>query len=238
MLQEKLDLLLTKYEVGKSAGVAKTADGYTLEIGGKSVRLLPHRFERRFTELRKMLSDGTVTGISAVRCSNISPSDIPLESVIRREIDLARFVTGREVVSVAAFGNGDRAVNVLAVLEGGINAIIEVSNTLPAGGEVIDKHEIIGSRGFVCDRVVDTQVPQQSIYLFGEEGKAYTDVDFELYGLNPEEVSAVRAAMALACDEKLVSEMISEGEKLDGICECVRKSEKSGRKVIIEGGKF
>ena len=34
----------------------------------------------------------------------------------------------------------------------------------------------------VCDRAVDTQYRQQSVYVLGEREEAYTDNDFELYG--------------------------------------------------------
>ena len=53
-------------------------------------------------------------------------------------------------------------------------------------------------------RTVDTQVPQSSIYLWGEQGaRTYTDTDFELYGLPDEGIWTVRAAYAILLHSEL-----------------------------------
>jgi len=61
---------------------------------------------------------------------------------------------------------------------------------LPVGTAMIDRHELIAGRGVACDRVVDTQVPQDSIYaLTGDGERRYTDTDAELFGLEPTKCS-------------------------------------------------
>ena len=65
---------------------------------------------------------------------------------------------------------------------------IEISATLANGEIPKDKHEIISQRGIACDVVVDAQLKQDSVYVFGTENKKFTDVDFELYGLSIEEI--------------------------------------------------
>ncbi len=71
MLQEKLELLLEKYDVSTKAEINSNDGEYTVTIDGKVYPLLAHRFERRFTELHKMYHDGTLEGPSHIRCSHI-----------------------------------------------------------------------------------------------------------------------------------------------------------------------
>lgn len=230
MLNEKLNMLLEKYDVPVRAEM-KGVEAVVIE--GKEIPLLPHRFERRFTELRKMLHDGTVAGISAIRCGNVAPSDVPLTSLIGRELDLCRFLTGHEIVGLTAFIRDGRAATLIAETDDGVVCPIEVANTLPEGANPIDKHEVITARGLVCDRVVDTQIPQQSVYLYGETNEAYTDVDFELYGLTASEAAAVRCAFALAKDESLRMEMLENKAVLDRLTACAVQSAKDGRKANV-----
>ena len=235
MMQEKLDLLLEKYDVPAGAEMSGTDE---VIIGGRAYPLLPHRFERRITELKKMLGDGTTGRISAVRCGHVSPCTVPLYGLIRREFDIARFITGQEIVGVTAFvraENGeDRAATLIAEMSGGAVCSMEIADTLPAGEGHIDKHEVITSRGLVCDRVVDSQIPAQSVYLYGESGdEAYTDVDYELYGLDQDEAAAVRCAFALAKDEGLRAEALSNAERLDKLMAAVKRSAESGERVSV-----
>ena len=231
MLQEKLELLLNKYQVASDAKIS--ADGRSVRIGGEVYPLLSHRFERRFVELRRMLHDGTVSGVSAIRCGNVGTSEKSLDELILRELDVCRFLSGREIVSIAAFGRDGRAENLIAVLDNDVVCSIEVANTLPAGAQTIDKHEVISARGLVCDRVVDTQIPQNSIYLYADENIAYTDVDFELYGLDADKAASVRAAFALAKDESLRQSALCDMETLRNLLSCAAKSAADGRKVTI-----
>lgn len=231
MLQEKLELLLEKYAIASDAKIS--ADGRSVRIGGEVYPLLSHRFERRFVELRRMLQNGTVSGVSAIRCGNVGTSEKSLDELILRELDICRFLSGREIVSIAAFGQEGRAENLIAVLDNDVVCSIEVANTLPSGAQTIDKHEVISARGLVCDRVVDTQIPQNSIYLYADENSAYTDVDFELYGLDACQAATVRAAFALAKDETLRKSAIADMEKLRHLLDCAEKSAAEGRKVII-----
>lgn len=234
MLQEKLNLLLQKYGVDRPAVIGEQDGSYTVTIGKKTLPILSQRFERRFTELKKMLHDGTLTGISVVRCNDLTDISVPLMRTVRRELDLCRFLTGREIVSLSAYVSGDRAVNILAVLDNDVNCIIEVANTLPIGTVRIDKHEVISARGLVCDRVVDTQIPQQSVYLYADHSETYTDVDFELYGLSVEQISAVRGALAMASSEDLCRETEDAAKVLDLLVACVDEAVRSGKKVMVK----
>lgn len=232
MLQEKLELLLDKYAVAASAKLCEKDGEPAVEIDGTVYPILAHRFERRFTELRKMLGDGTLTGLSAVRGGNVQCASVPLWSSVRREIDLCRYLCGEEPVSIAAYAV-DRAVNLIVNMPSGVVCTLEVASALPEGSTPIDKHELIGARGFICDRVVDTQVPQQSIYLYADETETYTDVDFELFGLSQDQVALVRTAFALAKDATLREKALDDAAKTDRIVEAARKSAADGKKVTL-----
>ena len=232
MLQEKLQLLLDKYAVSAKATLCEKDGEPAVEIDGTVYPILAHRFERRFTELRKMLWDGTVTGLSAVRGGNVQCGSTPLWSLVRREIDLCRFLCKEEPVSIAAYAV-DRAVNLIVNMPSGVVCTLEVANTLPEGSQALDKHELIGARGFICDRVVDTQIPQQSIYLYTDKPEAYTDVDFELFGLTQDQVALVRTAFALAKDATLREQALDDAAKTDRIVEAARKSAADGKKVTL-----
>ena len=57
---------------------------------------------------------------------------------------------------------------------------------------------LVEGGGVACDRVVDTQVPQSSIYVYGKKKTLFTDTDTELYGYSHKEINTIRAAFALA----------------------------------------
>lgn len=232
MLQEKLELLLEKYDVSTKAEINSNDGEYTVTIDGKVYPLLAHRFERRFTELHKMYHDGTLEGPSHIRCSHIGSFGDSLTRLVRREIDICRYLSDAEVASVTAYTTGKDAMNLILNLTDGVICTIEAATTLPQSANDIDKHEVISRRGFICDRVVDTQVPQQSIYMYCEDGnETYTDVDFELYGLTIDEIAAVRAALELARSEDLRAAALKDSEMLDKIMNAAASSASECKKV-------
>ena len=221
MLQEKLNFLLEKYSVpGK--GIL-CADKCVLNKNGKEIPLLPWRCERRFAELKKLANNGTLEGISVIRVLHIDTEDKTLEPLILRELDLCEYILGSKVIKTVAFFSEDKAVNLVATMENSVVCTIEISLSLKKGSEMIDKHEIIAQRGVVCDRVVDTQVPQKSIYLFGKENKSYLDVDFELYGLDVEQISMVRQAFEAMKNEELCGRLSEDFVHLKNLTELVKK---------------
>ncbi len=127
--------------------------------------------------------------------------------------------------------SGD-ALNVLAVTEDGVVCTLELAATLPAGEAPKDKHEIITRRGIACDVVVDAQLRQESIYVFGAKKEAFTDVDFECYGLAPDEVATVRAAFSLAVSGA-ADEAADTAKRLEAIAAKVKRSAESGVREAI-----
>ena len=167
-----------------------------------AIPLLPWRNERRFVELKRLVDNRTVEGVSLCRFSCVTTgSPMGLAAVLYREFDLVEWLIGSPIVAIHASMAAGRFANLLATLQSGVVASIEAGVTLPAESRpaVIDRHELIARRGVASDRVVDTQVPQSSVYTFTAAGAAaYTDTDAELFGLENDEINLVRAAFELA----------------------------------------
>jgi hypothetical protein len=196
-LQSALNFLLEKYSIGKKVTLT---DETSAVIDGVSFDLLPWRNERRFLELKKLTKDGTLDGISVMRVCRIEKADHILKQILYRELDLCEWILDSEICEIYTVANG-RTANTVAKMKSGVVCTIETAATLQNDEQqTIDKHEIICARGVACDRVVDAQIPQNSIYLFSKEQtpKTFTDTDFELFGLSVKEVALVRHTFELA----------------------------------------
>lgn len=227
-LQEKLDFLLEKYSVDTKA-VLK--DCKTVEVDGMELPILSHRSERRFFELKNIVNNGTLVGISVMRVARIVEQGTDIYAELYRELDLVQYILQRNIKSIMVMEN-DNVMNVIATTEDGVVCTLEISATLKAGEIAKDKHEIISQRGIACDVVVDAQLKQDSIYVFGSENKKYTDVDFELFGLSIEEIAVVRAAFTLAQSKKY-DDMKTTHENLCKLVEMAKKSAKNGEKEVM-----
>ena len=228
VLQEKLDFLLDKYSVNTKA-VLK--DKKTVLIDGRELPLLSHRSERRFSELKNIVNNGTLVGVSVMRVARIVEKDSDIYEELYREIDICQHVLQRKIKSIMVMGN-DNVLNAIATAQDEIVCTIEISATLNKGEIPKDKHEIISQRGIACDVVVDAQLKQDSIYVFGKENKKYTDVDFELYGLSIDEIAIVRAAFAIA-QNKNYDEMVSIDANLTKLIKMAKKSAANGEREVM-----
>lgn len=227
-LQEKLDFLLEKYSVSKKA-VLKDTD--TVVIDGKELPLMAYKSERRFLELKNMVANGTLSGISVMRVARIVEKGTDLYATLGRELDICQYVLDRKICSVMAMEN-DIVLNAIATTEDGVVCTLEISATLQAGEPAKDKHEIIAEHGIGCDVVVDAQLKQDSIYVFGTENKKFTDVDFELYGLSVEDVAVVRTAFALAKQNDYTN-TISCKKNIDTLVAMARKAVSTGERQVM-----
>lgn len=227
-LQEKLDFLLEKYSVDVKA---QLKDEKTVIIDGKEIKTLPHRSERRFLELKNIVNNGTLVGVSVMRVARIIEKGKNIYDELYREFDLCEYVLQRKIKSVMVMQN-DNVLNSIATTEDGVVCTIEISATLKKGEVEKDKHEIISQRGIACDVVVDAQLKQDSIYVFGSENKKFTDVDFELYGLSIEEIAVVRAAFAIA-QNKNYDEMAAIDANLLKLVDMAKKSANSGEREVM-----
>lgn len=227
-LQEKLDFLLEKYSVDTKA-VLK--DSKTVVIDGMELPILSDRSERRFVELKNIVNNGTLVGVSVMRVARIIEKGSDIYEALYRELDLVQYILQRSIKSIMVMEN-DNVMNAIATTEDGVVCTIEISATLKAGEIPKDKHEIISQRGIACDVVVDAQLKQDSIYVFGAENKKYTDVDFELFGLSIEEIAVVRAAFAVAQKQNF-DELKAIDENLCKLLEMAKKSAENGEREVM-----
>lgn len=227
-LQNKLDFLLEKYAIEKKA-VLK--DRKTVIINGEELPLFAHRYERRIIELEKLANDGTLFGISVMRTARIVERGSDVFDELYRELDICQYVLRRKIKTITVMQN-ESVLNTIAVTDDGIVCTIEVSATLTKGEPPKDKHEIISQRGIACDIVVDAQLKQDSIYVFGNENKKYTDVDFEIFGLLIDDTAVVRAAFALAQSEDY-SDIKNDAENLERLIRFAQKSAKTNERMVF-----
>lgn len=228
LLQEKLDFLLDKYSVETKA---ELKDRETVIINGKEVPILSHRLERRFIELKNIVRGGTLVGISVMRVARIVEKTKDIYAELYRELDLCQYILGRKIEYITVLENGN-VLNAIATAEEGVVCTIEISATLRNGEVPKDKHEIISQRGIACDVVVDAQLKQDSIYVFGEDNQKYTDVDFELYGLSIEDIAVVRSAFLLAQNGKL-EQQLKIDENLNKLICTAKKSAENGKRMGV-----
>jgi hypothetical protein len=198
-MQKGLNLLLEKYSVAASAMLAE--DGKTVVIDGKEVPVLPWESERRFVELRNLVLTGRMGNMCTYRIGHTAKKGTDLMEMLAREVGILEFTVNsvsKEIFAIA----GKNTMNCIVETENGCVCTIELGATLEDGQKAVDKHEIITDSGVACDRVVDTQMPQDSIYVFGKNPQAFMDTDAELYGYQEREINTIRNAFAAAkCEE-------------------------------------
>ena len=230
-MQKHLEMLLRKYSVGRTAVII---DEWTVAVDGKCFPLLPWRAERRFVELRKLVADREIHGISVMRTLRIAHKGADLYQELYRELDLCQWILHTEIREIFMIGEEEYVLNVIASTKDGFLCTLEISATLSDNDPVIDKHEIIASSGVACDRAADTQVPQNSIYLFGGRNKTevYTDVDAELFGLSIDQCAVVRAAFETAKNGRDLS---GEIRKLNQVIEGAKQSYRRCENVAVGG---
>ena len=232
-MNEKLAFLRDKY--GCPAGkIVSAENGCELELeDGARVPLLPWRVERRFVELKKIVDGKTLEGVSTFRFAKFTAGGDPVETAVR-ELDLAAYLANSPIDRIFAVRNGDAVVNILARFKNGMSASVECGSKLPAGSDVLDRHEIIAQRGVASDRGVDTQVPQSSIYEWTTDGtKTFTDVDTELFGLPNDEIWIVRAAYAVLMKPELASEWRSAAAAMKKYAEAIIRSAAQNQPVNL-----
>ena len=166
-----------------------------------------------------------------MRVARIVEKGTDVFAELYRELDLCQYILGRKILGIMAMQN-DNTLNVIATAEGQVVCTIEISATLVKGEIAKDKHEIISQRGIACDVVVDAQLKQDSIYVFGAENKKFTDVDFELYGLSIEDIAVVRSAFIIA-QKGTKNEMIAIDSNLKVLVAKAKTSVQTGERQVI-----
>lgn len=235
-----LRYLLDKYGITGSGKItrekkAQMLSGY-LQTGQARLPLLTWRLERRFVELKKLIEQKTLKEISTLRfCRIASARDQSLESLLYQEFDLCEWLTGSRICRVFAVFNAHQAVNVIVKLEYDVSGSIEGAVRLPPGQEPLDRHEIISRSGVASDRVVDTQIPQASLYAWTGQGrKSFTDTDAEIFGLEQNDVNLVRAAFKVLSEAATAAEWTAQDRRLTALVKAAQASGITGRPAAIK----
>lgn len=197
--------------------------------------LRPWREERRFIELRSIVEKQTVENVSLLRFRCFSPAKSEsLRELLYREFDLCEWIGGGSTTSIYSTITRDSVANIILSLSNGVVASIEASILQPPGSPRQDRHEIIARRGVTCDRVVDTQVAQESIYLFqSQNATTYTDTDAELFGFAPEVVTLIRAALRQCQSPVPIETLHVQHEHLITIIDTAFRSSATNRRITL-----
>ncbi len=235
-INDALNFLCGKYGIESKGTLEQGADAMLLVLAdGKKINLRPRRVERRFVELKKILDGNTLEGVSTLRFARFQ-SGGSLRNILEEELDLAEWIAGSGIIQMFASGDGTNVCNVIFRTADGKSGCLECGIKLPENTPGMDRHEIIARRGVASDRVVDTQIPQDSIYVWdGNGSRTFTDVDSELFGLPNEAVWNIRAAFAVLSDPKLGDAWNTAAEHARRLAGAALESAISGNPVQIKG---
>ena len=234
-IEEALKGLLKKYDIKYNTSLNLLPGWKFLdkELHGDDIPLLTWRSDRKFIELYKIVTGNVVENVCMLRFSCFGSRNIwSLEALMYREFDLCEFLGGGKIISPHATLTGRGAGNVIVKLSNGIIGSVEVGATLPPGSFPVDRHEIIARRGVACDLVVDTQVPQSSIYTYTGRGvETYKDVDNELFGFDEQEIEHIRSAFKVIKNPKLAGGLILQHNHLSLLVKSAFESDAKNRRV-------
>ena len=230
-MQKGLDYLLNKYSVGSDAVLSECGSTVTVECSAYPV--LAWEYERRFVELRALVTGGRVGSPFTYRIAHTGTRGDDILALLKREIGILEFTVNSCVKEIFAI-RGNNAMNCIAETENGCVCTIELGATLTEGEPEVDKHEIITDNGVACDRVVDTQVPQSSIYVRGGKQNNYTDTDAELYGYSEIQINTIRNAFSVAKDEGARALNKEKYERIKRIISAAKKSLDTLENVKVE----
>lgn len=220
-MQKGLDLLLHKYSVNAKAVLS--SEGKTVEIDGKEFPVLSWESERRFIELRNLVVTSRLGNMCTYRIGHTSKKGTDLFELLAREVGILEFTINSTVKEIFAIA-GKNTMNCIVETKNGCVCTIELGATLEEGQKDVDKHEIITDNGVGCDRAVDTQIPQSSIYILGENERTFTDTDAELYGYEEKQINIIRNAFATAKNEDMQNTNVKKWAHIQKVVEGAKRS--------------
>ena len=231
-MQKGLDFLLSKYSVEDK--VSFSIDGKTVNIADKTYPVLPYESERRFIEMRNLVLNGRLGNMCTYRIGHTFKKGSDIFEILKREIGILEFTINSIVKEIFAIASGN-AMNCIVETENGCVCTIELGATLENGQKDVDKHEIITDNGVACDRVVDTQNPQESIYVYGKKELTFTDTDAELYGYSEMEINTIRNAFAIAKSKDLRYANVEKAAHIEKVVTAAKVSLETLENVKVEG---
>ena len=236
-IDSALKELMRKYEV-KAQPRLNILPGWRFlqaNLNDNDIPLLTWRVNRRFTELQKIVSGQVIENVSMLRfCSLGNKREWSLEALMYREFDLCEFLTGSRITSLHATLSDNSAGNIIVKLANGVIGSVEIGIQAHVEGRLLERHEIIARRGVASDIVVDTQVPQSSVYTFTDKGSSeYKDVDNELFGLNEFQIEWVRSAFGVHKNPEQSKELIKQHNHLASLVSTALESNSKKQKIEV-----
>lgn len=235
-IESALNKLMHKYEV-KAQSRFNLLPGWRFlqrDLSENDIPLLTWRVNRKFTELKKIISDQIVENVSMLRFSSMgNKREWSLEALMYREFDICEFLIDSKIISLHATFSDNSAGSVIVKLANGVIGSVEIGVQAPVEKQFIDRHEIIARRGVASDIVVDTQIPQSSIYVYTEKGRSdYKDVDNELFGLDEFQIEWVRSAFEFQKKPEQSAGLIKQHNHLSRLVSAALES--NSKKLKIE----
>lgn len=210
-----------------------------VRVGSVRIPLMHWRFDRRLTEMRGLVGKGkAVYNLCAYKSVRVDHAGTDFDHILRRELDVCQWLLGQDIVSVYAIANGDKAVLALAETASGIVCALDLAATLSAESNPITRHEIIGVEGIITDRAINEQVPVEAVYVFKKNEKnpeTFTDADFSMLGLKPEEIQIVDYIIDLLENPGQYEDLQNRYDYLTKLIDCFHTSIKMGKKVYMGG---
>ena len=236
-IKEATNKLARKYEVEVKSELNLLPGWQFLDkkLTDNDIPLLSWRYNRKFIELKKIVAQEVVEDVSMLRfCSLGDPGIWSLNSLMYRELDLCEFLTGSKIVSLHATLSYNLAGNIIVKMESGVIGSIEIGIQVPSGKPLIERHEIIARRGVASDIVVDTQVPQNSIYTYTQKGDfGYKDIDNELFGMDEFQVEWARSSFELLKSPGQSEQLIKQHDHLSRLVKSALESNSNKLKVKV-----
>lgn len=200
------------------------------------IPLLTWRVKRKFIELKKIVADSVIENVCLFRfCCMGSKDKWSLFSLLYREMDLFEFIGNGKIISVQAVISDEEVSNVILRLDNKALCSIEVGIQMPPDTPMVDRHEIIAQRGVTSDLVVDTQIPQSSIYSYTNKGRTqYTDVDMELYGFDETQIDHIRSAFQIFKTPGLTEQWQHQHQHLATLVQMVKESNSKRERIILK----
>lgn len=212
----------------------RQTDGFTdiLVWDGNRIPLLATRYEPR---IRAVANYGSKPeDNSALNVYSFVGSDISLERLIYREFDIAEFILHSKIRKITAFVN-QNAANIIAVMENGTSANIDLGNTMAPGAHYQCQHRLITNHGMANDLGVTDMTIQHQLYVFGAEGNSvYDDDEFYLYGLDEEEVSKVLTIHAIFTGHVKWEDWAQNDARYCRMIQAVYESDRLGKSVYLD----
>ena len=207
----------------------------TLIYGGKEIPLHNWRHEPRINRMHGYGSTEPDNN-NCVNTYSFVGSDLPLDCLIYKEVDVAEYLLGSPIVKVTAFLNGN-ACNLLAKTAKGTVAGLELGATMAPGTIPQFGHRLITGHGMATDRTVNTLVEQSGVYLYKSDDPRpyeYNDGEYYLFGLTAEECRTATLVQGIIKGEVDGDALIRDREHLLRVLAAVYRSSEEKRSVEVE----